>query len=128
VQHALDWKKAIAEICLRRRADADASARRHEEVELVSVGVRRMDDRAARAETPACIEELDWPHPVLREALLDLARLLVGVDVQRQLVLDGVAAELLEPLARAGADGVGGDADANPGAAQLLELVEVRGR
>ena len=64
---------------------------------------------------------------VLGEALLDLARLLVGVDVQRQLVLGGVAAELLEPVARTGADGVGGDADADPVGSQLLELAQVRG-
>ena len=69
--------------------------------------------------------------PALRrlEELLggELARLLVGVDVQRQLVLGGVAPELLEPVARAGTDGVGGDPDANPVGPQLLDLTEIRG-
>jgi hypothetical protein len=49
------------------------------------------------------------------------------VDVQRQLVRGGVAAELLEPVAWACTDGVGGDADPDPGGAQLLELAEILG-
>ena len=38
----------------------------------------------------------------------------------------GVAADLLEPVGRARADGVRGDADADPARAQPLDLVEVR--
>jgi hypothetical protein len=64
---------------------------------------------------------------VLFEALLDLARLLVGMDVQRQLVLGRIPTQLLEPVTRARADGVGGDADVDPAGPQLLELAEVRG-
>ena len=64
---------------------------------------------------------------MLRDALLDLARLLVGVHVERQVVLVRIPAELLEPVARAGANGVGGDADANARAAQLLEASQVLG-
>src|SRR5215813_11023658 len=64
---------------------------------------------------------------MLGEALLDLSRLLVGVDVQRQLVLGGIAPELLEPLAGTCPNGVGGDADANPGRLQLVELAQVCG-
>ena len=79
------------------------------------------------AEAAARVEQLDRAQTVLGEALLDLARLLVGVDVQRQLVLRGVAAELLEPVARARADGVGGDADPDPVGAQLLELARYVG-
>jgi hypothetical protein len=48
---------------------------------------------------------------VLGEALLDLARLLVGVHVERQPFGCCVGSDLLEPFGRAGADGVGGDAD-----------------
>ena len=43
---------------------------------------------------PVAREQLDRPQAVLGEALVDLARLLVGVHVQRQVVLGGVAAEL----------------------------------
>jgi len=82
-------------------------------------GVRRVHDRRARAETAAVCEPLDGPDSVLGEALLDLARLLVGVHVQRQRVLVRIAAELLEPVARARTNGVGGDADSNAGVAQL---------
>ena len=42
------------------------------------------------AETAAACEQLDRPHAVLGEALLDLARLLVGVDVERQALPRGV--------------------------------------
>src|SRR5262249_16329841 len=62
---------------------------------------------------------------MLGEALLDLSRLLVGVDVQRQLVLGGIAPELLEPLAGTCTNGVGGDADANPDLLQPVELAQV---
>ena len=64
---------------------------------------------------------------VLGEALLDLARLLVRVHVQRQPVLRRRSAELLEPVARAGAHGVGGDADADACGAELLEPAQVVG-
>ena len=93
----------------------------------MTVGVRRVHDGRARPEAAARVEQLDRPHTVLGEALLDLARLLVGVDVQRQVVLDGVASELLEPVTGTCADGVGGDTDPDPGGAQLLELPEIRG-
>ena len=72
-------------------------------------------------------EKLDRPAAVLREALLDLPRLLVGVDVERQLLARRVAADLLEPGARAGAHGVGGDPDRDPGRAERLDLREVGG-
>ena len=88
--------------------------------------MRRVDDRRARAEAAARVEQLDRPHAVLREALLDLARLLVGVNMERQLVLRGVPAELLEPVSRACTDGVGPDADPDACGAQILELREVR--
>ena len=47
--------------------------------------------------------------------------------VQRQAFALGVAADLLEPVARAGADGVGGEPDAHACFAQLLELPQVVG-
>src|SRR5438132_406228 len=89
--------------------------------------MRRVDDRRPLRETAAALEQLDRADAVLGEALLDLARLLVRVDVERQPLCDGVAAELLEPVRRARADGVGGDADADPALAQLLEAAQVLG-
>src|SRR5205085_7625070 len=98
-----------------------------ERVEVMAVRVRRMDDGRAWSETTAGVEQLDRSQAVLGEAFLDLARLLVGVGVQRQVVLGGVTAELLEPVAWTGADGVGSDADADPSVTQLLVLTRVRG-
>ena len=89
--------------------------------------MRRMDDRRARAEAAGLGEELDRPHAVLLDALVDLARLLVGVDVEGQIVLLGVAADLLEPVGRAGADGVGGKADPDAALLEPLDLVQVFG-
>jgi CDP-diacylglycerol--glycerol-3-phosphate 3-phosphatidyltransferase len=122
----LDRKEAVAEVRLRRRARADARSGAREQVELVAVRMRGMDDRRALAQTTCAVEELDRPDTVLREALLDLARLLVCVHVQREAFLGRVAPELLKPVLRAGPDGVGGEADGNPATAQLLHLPEVR--
>src|SRR2546423_8468458 len=97
-----------------------------EKVELMAVRVRRVDDGRAWSETTAGIEQLDRSQAVLGKAFLDLARLLVGVDVQRQVVLGGVTAELLEPVAWTGADGVGSDADADPIGSQLFALTQGR--
>ena len=87
--------------------------------------MRRVDDRRPRAQAAARVEQLDRPQPMLGEALLDLARLLVGMDVKRQLLLGGITADLLEPVSRTGADGMGGDADTDPVRPELLELAEV---
>src|SRR4029077_7627370 len=114
VEEPLNRQKAVPHIRLARRAGADAHPRRPDQVGLVPVGLRGMHDGRTRTETAAGVEQLDGPDVVLGEALLDLAWLLVGVDVQRQLMLGGVASELLEPPARAGTDGVGSDADADP--------------
>ena len=73
------------------------------------------------------LEQLDRPAAVLGEALLDLPRLLVGVDVEREALGCGVTTELLEPVARTGADGVGGKADADTLGTERLELAEVVG-
>ena len=79
----------------------------------MAVGMRRVHDRGAGRQAALAVEQLDRPQAVLGEALLDLAPLLVGVDVQRQLVARGVAAELGQRRRRAGAHGVGGDTDAD---------------
>ena len=126
MKDALDGQEPVAEVRLRCRTRADAPPRGREQVELVTVRMRRMDDGCARSEAPARVEQLDRAKPVLREALLDFPRLLVGMDVQRQLVLGHVTAERFEPAARARPDGVGGDADANAVVTQLLQLTQVR--
>src|SRR5262249_62189222 len=71
VEDALDREEAVAEVRLRGEACADAPTRCREQVELVSVGMRRVDDRRAWAEAAARVEQLDRAHPVLREELLD---------------------------------------------------------
>ena len=81
-----------------------------------------------RAEAAGAIEQLDGADPVLGDALLDLAGLLVGVDVQRQPLGTRVAPDLLQPLGRARPHGVGGDADPDPAPTELLDLLEVLGR
>jgi hypothetical protein len=85
-------------------------------------------DRRARAEAAGLGEELDRPHSVLCQAFLDLLRLLVRVDVEDEALALCIGADLLEPVGRAGADGVRGDADAGARFPQLLDLLEVVGR
>ena len=91
------------------------------------VRVRCVYDRRARPEAAAVGEELDWPNAVLGQAFLDLSRLFVGVDVQGQLMFHRVAAKLFEPLTRARANRVGGNADADTGVTQFLEAAQVFG-
>jgi hypothetical protein len=95
----------------------------------VVVSVRRMHDRCARPEAAGAGEELDRADAVFLHAFLDLPRLLVGMDVERQAFPVGVGADLREPVGRAGANGVGGTPDSRAALAELLELAEVlRGR
>ena len=82
----------------------------------------------SRPEAAGALQELDRPAAVLGETLLDLPGLLVGMDVHGKPFGLRVASELLEPLARAGAHGVGGKADADAVGAQGLELVQILGR
>jgi CDP-diacylglycerol--glycerol-3-phosphate 3-phosphatidyltransferase len=87
--------------------------------------MRGMDDRRSLREAAGPIEQLDRPHAVFGEALLDLARLFVRVYVQRQALRGCVAADLLEPVVGTCAHGVGGDSDGNPATAQVLDLTQV---
>src|SRR5581483_10131353 len=127
VQQPLDRKEAVAEVRLRRRTGAYARAPLAEQVELASVGMRRVDDRRVGADAAAVGEELDRPGAMLCKAFLDLPRLLVRVDVERQPLRRGVASELDEPFAWACAHGVGSDADADSLGPELLELLQVLG-
>src|SRR5581483_4311893 len=127
IAEPLHRREAVAEICLRRRAEADARAGLGEEVELPLARVRGVHDRRMRAEATRARKQLDRPEAMLGEALLDLARLLVRVHVQRELVRRGVPADLVEPVGRAGADGVGGEPHASARVAQRLDLTQVLG-
>jgi hypothetical protein len=127
MQYALNRKEAVAEIRLSRRARADPRAALGEQVELVPVGVRCVHDGRARAEAAAVGEELDRPETVLGEALFDLARLFVCVDVQGQFVFGRVSAKLFEPVTGARPNGVGGNADPDACRAQLFEAAQVFG-
>ena len=109
--HPFGGQEPVAEIGLGRRARADRRAVGREEVELGAVCVCAVDDRRSLRQAARPSEELDRTAAVLGEALLDLLRLLVGVDVQRQFVLAGVPADLLEPVGRARTHGVGGKPD-----------------
>ena len=92
-----------------------------------TVGVGRVHDGRVLRQAAGAGEQLDRSAAVLGEALLDLLRLLVGMDVQRKIVLRRVAADLLEPVGRAGPNRVGCDADGDPGGPQLLDLLEILG-
>ena len=87
--------------------------------------MRCVNDGRALAEATGPVEQLDRADAVLGEALLDLTRLLVRVHVQRQRLRCGVAADLLEPVRRTGAHGVGGDADCHPALTQILDLLQI---
>ena len=126
-EQALERREAVAEVRLRRGAEAHARAGLREEVELALVGVRPVDDRRARPEAAGLRQQLDGSQPVLGQALLDLARLLVRVDVEDEPLAPGVGADLLEPRARARADGVGREPDACARRGELLHLAEVLG-
>ena len=121
----LEWWEAVSEVRFRGRAEADARAGLRQEVELPRGRVRPMHDRRPGAQAAGLGEELDRPQAVLRETLLDLARLFVRVDVQNELRPLGVASDLLEPRSRAGANGVGRQPDPRALGEQLLHLVEV---
>jgi len=125
---ALDWEEAVAEVRFRRWAGADACACACHEVELAAVCMRRVHDRRAVCEAAGSVEQLDRPDAVLFEALFDLARLLVGMYVQRQLLRHRVAADLLEPLRRTRSHGVGGERDRDSAPAQVLDLSQIVGR
>ena len=68
-----------------------------------------MDDARARAEEPGPVQQLDGRDAVLGAALLQLARLLVGVDVADEAVL-----EAIDRVARLVMESIGPEDSANP--------------
>src|SRR5439155_26412615 len=81
--HVLERQEPVAEVRLGREAGTDPSTGSREQVEFGAVGVRRVHDCRALAEAAGALEQLNWPDAVLGEALLDLARLFVRVNVER---------------------------------------------
>src|SRR5439155_15690159 len=122
---ALDRQEAVAEVRLRRRAGTDARTGLGKQIELGAVGVGCMHDRRPLAEAARAIEALDGSDSVLGKALFDLARLFVRVHVQRQPFESRVAPDFLEPVGGTCAHGVGGEADRNSTAPQILDLPQV---
>jgi CDP-diacylglycerol--glycerol-3-phosphate 3-phosphatidyltransferase len=121
LQQGFQGREAVSQVRLRRRAEADARARVGEQIELVGVGVRPVHHRRSRPEAARISEQLDRANAVLGDAFLDLPRLLVGMNVERQPLTLTVAADLLEPGAGARTDGVGSE----PHAPVRCERVDV---
>ena len=125
---ALDGQEAVAEVRLRRRAHADAGSAR--------------PSRSSSAPS-ACVA---WTivvrsvrHPVRSSSSIGrMPCSAMHSSISRgcssactcsgSFSRGGVAAELLEPVRGTCAHGVGGDADGDPAAAQILQLADVLGR
>ena len=89
-----DGREAVAEIRLGRRTHTDAPARFRQEVELGVVRMRSVHDCRPRPETAGLGEKLNRSEPVLGHTFLDLARLLIGMDVEYELLPLRIAADL----------------------------------
>jgi hypothetical protein len=85
----------------------------------------RVHDRGPLAETARTRQELDRPAAVLGEALLDLLRLLVCMDVEDEALPLGVSRDLLEPVSGARAHRMRCDAQRDSPLAQRVDLREV---
>ncbi len=84
-----------------------------------------MDDRRPRTQATRLREQFQRAQPMLGEALLDLARLLARVRVERKWGGGGVAPDLFEPVARTRADGVRREPHTKPRCGQSLDVGEV---
>ncbi len=93
-------QEAVAEVGLGGRAGTDGGARLRQQVELGGRDVRRVHDGRALAEHAARGEVLERAQAELLERLLDLARLLARVDVERKAGRGGVRGDRDQPLAR----------------------------
>src|SRR5215211_464678 len=111
LQYPLRREESIAQVPLRGGADADRGAMLRQQLELPLVGVRGVDYGGPGAEETRLGQELYGPHPVVLPALFYLPRLLVGVDVEVQVVAVGVLPDLLQPSRRHGPDAVRGNPD-----------------
>ena len=83
-RYATRRERAVAEIGLGRRRESRDRAARRERRDLALGHVRRVHDAPARVDVRLREQPLDRAHAAPREALLDLARLLGGVDVDRR--------------------------------------------
>ena len=123
-------QEAVAEVGLGRRAGAHGGLGLAEQVELAREHVRGMHHGRPVAEQAAVVEVLDRVQAELLDRLLDLARLLGGVDVHRIARPARVRGDHGEPLARHGAQRVRRVADGHERIArdlgrQALDAVEI---
>src|SRR5207244_848198 len=87
--------------------------------------MRRVDHRRVLAEAAAAVEQLDRTYAVLCQTLFALARLLVGMDVQRQTIRAPVVADCLQPIRGARTHRMRGDTDADTAFAEVVHLGQV---
>ena len=127
-EERLHGRVAVAEVRLRRRADADRALGGGEQRDLARVAVRAVHDRRERPERAGPREQLDGAQAVLLERLGDLPRLLVGVHVERQAERAGARRDRLEPRQGARAHRVRRRADRHerPVGGPRRERVEAR--
>ena len=117
---------AVAEVALRRRAGGHDRAARRPAARRRCRSTWMPCTIVVRGERkPVRCEQLDRRAAVLGPALLQLARLLVRVDVADEAVLVGVGGDLAQPVGRHGAHAVGGDADRVAGEPQRVHAREV---
>ena len=117
-------KEAVSEIGLGRRARADDASARGEQIKLGTVRMGCVDDGGPLAEAARSCKQLDRAAAVLCQALLDLARLLVGVHGAGR--LGRRSARSPRASRRAGANGVRSDSDAESRGPQGFCLGHVR--
>src|SRR5919109_473119 len=96
--HAADREEAVAQVRLRGRTRADPRPGLGKQVELRVVGVRCVDDRRARAQTTGARQQLDKTNTMLGKTLLELAQLLVGVDIEDKTFGVRVPGNHLKPI------------------------------
>src|SRR4051794_5691668 len=107
-------EEAVAEVALGRRARDDDRARLGQHVDVGVGDVDAVDHARARPEEAAAQQQRDRRAAVLGFALVELAALLVGVDVERQAVLGRVRGDGRQPRRRDRADAVRRHADGDP--------------
>ncbi len=116
---------AVAEVALGRRAGGHDRAGLGHQRDVAVAHVDPVHDRRALAEEPGAFQQLDRRAAVLGLALLQLARLLVRVDVADEPVRFGVARDLAQPVRRHRPHAVGGDSDRVAGQPQRVDAGEV---
>src|SRR3954469_18520158 len=97
-------EEAVAEVALGRGARDDDRAGLRQHVDVGVGDVDAVDDARPRAEEAAAQQQRDRRAAVFGGALVELAHLLVRVDVEHEVVLARVGADCFEPRRGHGAD------------------------